>query len=65
MELLIWPIVFFLLIFGGFILNVITSIWCYRDSIRSGNSKEYSLLILVATLFFPVIGFIVYLFIRK
>ncbi|WP_411809989.1 MULTISPECIES: PLDc N-terminal domain-containing protein [Alkalihalophilus] len=55
----------FLLIFGGFILNVITSIWCYRDSMRKGNSKEYSLLVLVATLFFPVVGFIIYLFIRN
>lgn len=61
----IFMLTVFLLIFGGFILNVITSIWCYRDSMRKGNSKEYSLLILVATLFFPVVGFIIYLFIRN
>ncbi|ERN52016.1 hypothetical protein BTR22_04895 [Alkalihalophilus pseudofirmus] len=61
----IFMLTVFLLIFGGFILNVITSIWCYRDSMRKGNSKEYSLLVLVATLFFPVVGFIIYLFIRN
>ncbi|WP_100405654.1 PLDc N-terminal domain-containing protein [Bacillus solitudinis] len=56
---------FLILIVGGFVLNIVTSIWCYRDSIRKGNSKEFSVIILVATLFFPVIGLIVYLLIRK
>ncbi|WP_100374112.1 PLDc N-terminal domain-containing protein [Bacillus sp. FJAT-45037] len=64
MELLFIPLVF-LLIFGGLILNVLTSVWCYKDSVRKGNSKEFSLLILIATMFFPVIGFIIYLFIRN
>ncbi|MFC0471739.1 PLDc N-terminal domain-containing protein [Halalkalibacter kiskunsagensis] len=64
-EVSIVMLLFLLVIFGGLILNVITSIWCYRDSIRQGNSKEYSLLCLVATLFFPIIGFIIYLIIRK
>ncbi|PYZ97040.1 hypothetical protein CR205_14630 [Alteribacter lacisalsi] len=48
-----------------FILNIITSIWAYRDSQRRGNSKEYGLLILFGTLFFPVIGLIIYLIIRQ
>lgn len=48
-----------------FLLNIFTSVWAYRDSLRNGNSKEYSIAILVITLFFPVVGFIVYLFIRK
>lgn len=64
MDVMIFPIMF-LLLFGGFILNIMTSIWCYRDSLRQGNSKEYSLIILVATLFFPIVGFIIYLIIRK
>ncbi|MEQ6377307.1 PLDc N-terminal domain-containing protein [Bacillaceae bacterium S4-13-58] len=46
-------------------LNVITSVWAYRDSIHKGNSKEYALVVLVGTLFFPVIGLIVYLIIRN
>ncbi|MDT8860403.1 PLD nuclease N-terminal domain-containing protein [Alkalihalobacillus sp. MEB130] len=65
MEISIVLLFFFLLIFGGLILNILTSIWCYRDSLRNGNSKEYSLLWLVATLFFPVIGVIIYLIIRR
>ncbi|MFZ4453384.1 PLDc N-terminal domain-containing protein [Salibacterium aidingense] len=54
---------FFLL--GLFLLNIVTSIWAYRDSIRKGNSKEYALIVLIGTLFFPLIGLIVYLFIRN
>ncbi|MCL7747956.1 MULTISPECIES: PLDc N-terminal domain-containing protein [Halalkalibacter] len=65
MEISIVLLVLFLLVSGGLILNIITSIWCYRDSLRQGNSKEYSLLWLVATLFFPVVGVIIYLIIRK
>lgn len=48
-----------------FLLNIITSIWAYRDSLRKGNSKEYSIVVLIGTLFFPVIGLIVYLVIRN
>jgi nitrate reductase gamma subunit len=56
---------FIFIVFGGFILNIITSIWAYRDALRKGNSKEYALIILVATLVFPIIGLIVYIIIRK
>ncbi|WP_343841500.1 PLDc N-terminal domain-containing protein [Salinibacillus aidingensis] len=55
-------------LFFGFILlvlNVITSIWAYRDSVRKGNSKEYAIVVLIGTLFFPIIGLIVYLIIRN
>nr|WP_246593631.1 PLDc N-terminal domain-containing protein [Evansella tamaricis] len=48
-----------------FILNVVTSIWAYRDSLQKGNSKEYSIIILMGTLFFPVVGLIVYFVIRN
>lgn len=59
---------FFLFIIVGLgilILNIATSIWAYRDAIRRGNSKEYAVIVLLATMFFPVIGLIVYLIIRK
>ncbi|KHF38730.1 PLDc N-terminal domain-containing protein [Halalkalibacter okhensis] len=65
MEISIVLFFLFIVVFGGLILNIITSIWCYRDSLRQGNSKEYSLLWLVATLFFPIIGVIIYLFVRR
>jgi hypothetical protein len=57
--------IFFFIFIGGFILNLITSIWAYRDALRKGNSKEYAVIILVATLVFPILGLIVYLIIRK
>ncbi|GEL76051.1 PLDc N-terminal domain-containing protein [Tenuibacillus multivorans] len=47
------------------ILNIVTSIWAYRDSIRKGNSKEYAIVVLIGTLFFPIIGLIIYLVIRN
>lgn len=59
---------FAIILFGGIfllILNVVTSVWAYRDAIRLGRSQEYALIVLVATLFFPIVGFIVYLFIRN
>lgn len=46
-------------------LNIITSIWAYRDSLRKGKSKEFALIVLIGTLFFPVVGIIVYLIIRN
>jgi hypothetical protein len=59
-------ILFILLIgLGIFVLNIATSIWAYRDSLRRGNSKEFSIVILICTLFFPVIGLIIYLIIRN
>ncbi|PSL43636.1 phospholipase D-like protein [Salsuginibacillus halophilus] len=54
---------FFILI--PFILNLLTSIWAYRDAIRRGNSKEYAIGMLLLTLFFPIIGLIIYLLIRN
>lgn len=54
-----------LFMFVLFLLNIFTSIWAYRDSLRRGNSKEYSIIVLIGTLFFPVVGLIVYLVIRN
>lgn len=50
---------------GLLILNIVTSIWAYRDAVRKGNSKEYAIIVLIGTLFFPLIGLIVYLIIRN
>ncbi|RNB51713.1 hypothetical protein EDM57_22085 [Brevibacillus gelatini] len=47
------------------VINILISIWAYRDSRRRGNSKEFSVIVLIGLLFFPVIGLIVYLIIRK
>ncbi len=48
-----------------FLINIITSIWAYRDSLKKGKSKEYALIVLIGTLFFPLIGLIIYLIIRN
>lgn len=56
-------IIFFVIL--CFVLNVVTSIWAYRDSLRKGNSKEYALIVLIGTLIFPILGLIVYLIIRN
>ncbi|WP_429843897.1 hypothetical protein [Brevibacillus sp. FIR094] len=47
------------------IINIVISIWVYRDARRRGNSKEFAIIGLVASLFFPIIGLIIYLVIRK
>ncbi|WP_209124085.1 PLDc N-terminal domain-containing protein [Alkalihalobacillus sp. BA299] len=56
-------IIFFVV--GLFLLNIFTSIWAYRDAISKGNSKEYAVIVLIGTLFFPVLGLIVYFLIRN
>ncbi|QRG70608.1 PLDc N-terminal domain-containing protein [Brevibacillus choshinensis] len=55
----------FLFILALNLINILISIWAYRDSRQRGNSKEFSIIVLVALLFFPIIGLIVYLVIRK
>jgi pilus assembly protein TadC len=62
-TMMIFPIVIFVFLLG-FILNIVTSVWAYRDSLRKGNSKEYAIVVLIGTLFFPILGLIVYLIIR-
>jgi pilus assembly protein TadC len=61
-------IIFLTILFVGLfilLLNILTSIWSYRDSLRKGNSKEFAIIVLIGTLFFPIIGLIVYLIIRN
>ncbi|GEM_PF-1278745 len=47
------------------VLNIVTSIWAYRDALRKGKSREYAIIVLIATLVFPIVGLIVYLIIRN
>ncbi len=50
---------------AGFLLNILTSVWAYRDSLRKGKSREFALIVLIGTLIFPILGLIVYLIIRN
>jgi hypothetical protein len=50
---------------GLLILNIITSIWAYRDALRKGKSNEYAIIVLIGTLIFPILGLIVYVIIRN
>ncbi len=58
-------VIVLVLLLIGVILNIITSIWIYRDAIRRGNSNEYALIVLFGTLFLPFIGGLVYFIIRN
>jgi uncharacterized membrane protein YagU involved in acid resistance len=62
-SIFILGILFFVLL--AFALNIVTSIWAYRDALRKGNSKEYGIVVLIGTLVFPILGLIVYLIIRN
>lgn len=48
-----------------FILHIVSCIWAYRDSLRNGRSPEFAIIVLLAILFFPVVGLIIYLLIRS
>lgn len=50
---------------GLFVLHIAVCIWAYRDCLRRGKSSEFALIALVALLFFPVMGLIIYLLIRQ
>ena len=65
MEIGIFFLVFLIFGLGLLVLNIVTSVWAYRDSIRKGQHSTYSLVVLVGTLFFPLVGLIVYLIIRN
>ena len=51
--------------FGLTILHIIICVWAYRDARRHGRSTEYALIVLVGIFFFPIVGLIIYLFIRN
>jgi hypothetical protein len=47
------------------VFNIVSSIWAYRDAKQKGYSSEFAAVILIATLFFPIIGLVIYLVIRN
>jgi uncharacterized membrane protein YhaH (DUF805 family) len=58
-------LLFVLTSFALFLAHIVLCVWAYRDSKRRGKSAEFALIILLAMLFFPIIGLIVYLIIRN
>ncbi|MEC0229584.1 PLDc N-terminal domain-containing protein [Paenibacillus alba] len=58
-------LLFLFISFALFVVHIVLCVWAYRDSIRRGKSTEFAIIILLAMLFFPIIGLIVYLIIRN
>jgi uncharacterized membrane protein YhaH (DUF805 family) len=56
---------FLLLSIVLFVVHIAICVWGYRDAIRKGKSQEFALIVLLGLLFFPVMGFIIYLLIRN
>jgi hypothetical protein len=48
-----------------FIIHIVICIWAFRDALRRTGRQEIGLLVLLAVFFFPLVGSIVYLFIRN
>lgn len=46
-------------------LHVALCIWVYRDILRNGNSYAWALGSAIVVWLFPILGFIVYLALRK
>lgn len=47
------------------VLPIMLAIWGYKDAIKKGKSSGFSLGIALMILFLPIIGIIIYLFIRN
>ncbi|MNH95798.1 hypothetical protein D3C73_484500 [compost metagenome] len=58
-------ILFLFIGLGLLVLNIATSVWAYRDCLKRGKSSEFAVIVLLATLIFPIVGLIVYLIIRN
>ncbi|MWC31247.1 hypothetical protein [Paenibacillus sp. MMS18-CY102] len=54
---------FFALILA--VIHIVTIVWAFRDALRHGKEPLFALGIAIMIFFFPIIGFIVYLLIRK
>lgn len=48
-----------------FILHIFLCVWAYRDAIARGKSTEFAIIVLLALLFFPILGLIIYVLIRN
>ncbi|QJC54266.1 hypothetical protein HGI30_07880 [Paenibacillus albicereus] len=58
-------VLFLLVSLGLLLLHVALCIWAFRDARERGYSSEFALLVLIALLFFPIVGLILYLIIRE
>jgi hypothetical protein len=47
-----------------FVLHVVACVWVYQDALRKGHSFGYILIAVLAVIFFPILGFLIYLLIR-
>lgn len=54
-----------LILFIIFILPILLCVWGYKDAKKNGKSNTYALGILILILVFPIIGWLIYLLIRK
>jgi hypothetical protein len=48
-----------------FIIHIVICIWAFKDASRRTGRQDIGLLVLLAVFFFPLLGSIVYLFIRN
>ncbi|WP_053490094.1 PLDc N-terminal domain-containing protein [Paenibacillus solani] len=48
-----------------FFLHIAVCVWGFNDARRKGRSPEFSILVVLGLLFFPVVGLIVYLLVRN
>ncbi|WP_248925160.1 PLDc N-terminal domain-containing protein [Paenibacillus hamazuiensis] len=62
---IITGLILFLFSIALFVAHILCCLWAYRDCKRRGKSSEYALLVLLAILFFPLAGLIVYMVIRN
>jgi uncharacterized paraquat-inducible protein A len=56
---------FFLISIFIFIVHIVICIWGFRDALRRTGRQEMAILVLIAMFVFPLLGPIVYLFIRN
>jgi hypothetical protein len=48
-----------------FIIHIAICIWAFKDASRRTGRQDIAFLVLLAVFFFPLLGSIVYLFIRN
>jgi hypothetical protein len=56
---------FFLFSICMFIVHIVICIWGFRDALSRTRRQEIAILVLIAMFVFPLLGPIVYLFIRN
>jgi hypothetical protein len=56
---------FFIISVFFFIIHIVICIWAFRDASRRTGRQDIAFLVLLAVFFFPLLGSIVYFFIRN